>query len=242
VRAAIEAYLREDAQLHLYELGDLDPRQAPHVEWHTHGDPIDAVVLVYRGLATPTVIALAHRDPAPLHELLASLALPPRFYAHVSPGLDRALPRNRHGFGRHLKLGLRRAPPPPSPDVVALDDAGELARFYKAHYPGSYFDPVSLAAGPYVGIRDDHGLLCVAGVHVFSPVMRVAALGNIATHTRARGRGLARTVTAALCHRLAPDVDLVGLNVAARNAAAIACYRRVGFEPVAEYDEFLVGD
>ena len=81
---------------------------------------------------------------------------------------------------------------------------------------------------------------CVAGVHVHSPAMRVAALGNIATHTRARGRGLASAVTAALCHRLAPEVDLIGLNVAARNAAAIACYRRVGFEPIAEYEELLV--
>jgi ribosomal protein S18 acetylase RimI-like enzyme len=240
MHAAIEAYLREDPLLHIYELGDLDPRQAPHVEWHTRGDPIEAVVLVYRGLATPTVVALAHRDPAPLHELLASLALPPRYYAHVSPGLEHALRGRRHGFGRHLKLGLRSPPPPPSPDVVTLADPTELARFYKAHYPGSYFDPVSLAAGPYVGIRDDRGLLCVAGVHVYSPVTRVAALGNIATHTRARGRGLARTVTATLCHRLAADVDLVGLNVAARNAAAIACYRHVGFEPIAEYDEFLV--
>ena len=32
-------------------------------------------------------------------------------------------------------------------------------------------------------------------------------------------------------------VDHIGLNVKADNAAAVACYRRLGFRPVAEYEE-----
>jgi RimJ/RimL family protein N-acetyltransferase len=232
---SIEAYLRQAPLLHLYELGDLDPQQAPHVEWFTRGDPLDGVALIYRGLATPTLIALAHGDPAPLHDLLASIPLPRRFYAHVSPGLERSLPAHRL-LGRHLKMGLTTPVEPQS--VEPLHDTDELARFYAAHYPGSYFEPN--LAGPYVGLREHGELVCVAGVHVYSPAMRVAALGNIATHSQARGRGLARVATAGLCHRLQREIDLIGLNVLATNAAAIACYRRVGFEPVAEYEELLV--
>ena len=32
----------------------------------------------------------------------------------------------------------------------------------------------------------------------------------------------------------------VGLNVKADNGAAISCYKKLGFEPVASYGEFMV--
>jgi predicted GNAT family acetyltransferase len=67
----------------------------------------------------------------------------------------------------------------------------------------------------------------------------VAALGSIATRPDQRGRGLARAATSALCRLVQPEVDHIGLNVVADNAAAIACYRRVGFEQVGEYEEYL---
>ena len=59
--------------LHAYELGDLDPREAAHTAWIAR-EPVDAVVLIYRGLAVPTLIALADGDPAALHRLLAEAA------------------------------------------------------------------------------------------------------------------------------------------------------------------------
>lgn len=110
----------------------------------------------------------------------------------------------------------------------------------RASYPASYFEPVNLERGPYVAIRDAHGLAAIAGVHVYSQALRVASLGNIATRPDARGRGHARRITAALCRLLEPEVDVIGLNVRADNAPAIACYRAVGFEARAAYDEWLV--
>jgi ribosomal protein S18 acetylase RimI-like enzyme len=246
--AAIEAFLRRAPYLHAYELGDLDPREAAHTAWIAR-DPVDAVALVYRGLAVPTLVALADGDPATLHRLLAGAEaageLPPRFYAHLTPGVEAVLSA-RHELerlGHHRKMALAAPVGGLTDDAVVRlgpADAGEAVAFYAASYPASYFEPVNLERGPYLAIRDDRGLAAIAGVHVYSPVKRVASLGNIATRPDARGRGLARRVTAALCRLLGAEIDVIGLNVRADNAAAIACYRGIGFELRHAYDEWRV--
>lgn len=242
--SAIEAFLRRAPYLHAYELGDLDPRELVRTTWFA-GDPVDAVALLYRGLATPTLIALDHDAPAAAHALVAGLdALPARFYAHLTPGLEAALAPRFHGalLGHHLKMAL----PTPLADAdddqvtrLAPGDAAEALAFYAASYPTSFFESVSLERGPYLAIRDGAGLAAIAGTHVYSPAKRVASLGNIATRPDARGRGHARRVTAALCRLLSREVDIIGLNVRGDNAAAIACYRAIGFEVRHPYDEWL---
>lgn len=250
--AAVEAFLRRAPYLHAYELGDLDPREAAHCTWLA-SDPVDAVALVYRGLATPTLVALAGGEPAALDALTALLGaslhrLPPRFYAHLTPGVEAVLaPHFRlELLGHNLKMGLAApVPGPPGPEdeaVVRLapSDADEAVQFYAAHYPTGFFEPVNLVRGPYVAARDALGIAAIAGVHVYSPVKRVASLGNIATRSEARGRGHARRATAALCRLLQAEIDVIGLNVRADNAAAIACYRGVGFDVRHAYDEWRV--
>jgi GNAT superfamily N-acetyltransferase len=242
--SAIEAFLRRAPYLHAYELGDLDPRELMHSTWFA-GDPVDAVALLYRGLATPTLIALDHEAPAAALSLVAGLReLPSRFYAHLTPGLEAALAPRFHGerLGHHLKMALP-TPLADAPDdaVIRLApaDADAALRFYAASYPTSFFEPVSLERGPYTAIHDDHGIAAIAGTHVYSPAKRVASLGNIATRPDARGRGHARRVTAALCRILQHEVDILGLNVRRDNVPAIACYRAIGFEVRHPYDEWL---
>ena len=95
-----------------------------------------------------------------------------------------------------------------------------------------------LETGRYVGLREGDRLACVAGVHVYSPTWRVAALGNVATLPELRGQGLARGACAALCQLLLDDgIETIALNVRADNEAALRSYTRLGFEPVAEYTE-----
>jgi ribosomal protein S18 acetylase RimI-like enzyme len=123
--------------------------------------------------------------------------------------------------------------------VLAPSDARELEAFYARAYPGNWFDARMLETGFYRGVRLEDGALAgVAGVHVVSRALGVAALGNVATAPEARGRGFARAATASVLRALG-DFDLVGLNVESENAAAIGLYASLGFERVMPYEEAL---
>jgi RimJ/RimL family protein N-acetyltransferase len=232
------------------------------------GDSIDSVALLYVGMEIPTLIALADDDTTEaMRELLVSVSptLPNRFDAHLTNGLADALrPEfDLRSRGKHFKMVLNpgrfreyvsqmdtAAGVPatdstgitvqPSPMIVHLadDDLPEIERFYREAYPSNWFDPRMLATNRYYGVRVDDRLVAVAGVHVYSPRYRVAALGNVATLPSHRGYGYGSRATAHLCARLMEEGLVVGLNVRADNAAAIKSYRRIGFTVVAEYDEY----
>jgi ribosomal protein S18 acetylase RimI-like enzyme len=247
-RPRIEAFLRRDPFLHGYELGDLDDRLWPDTAWYglLEGQEILALALLYTGLSEPTLLALASDGIALLARLLREAAplLPASLYCHLMPSLEKSL-EGRYTMTpqvEHYKMALRdagRLDEALSAETAALspEDRAEVEAFYAQSYPGNWFVPALLETGCYVGIREAGKLLCVAGVHVYSARSRVAALGNIATRPEARGRGLAQAATAALCRRLLRTVDHICLNVRADNQAAIACYRKLGFEAVASYAE-----
>ncbi len=258
-RAVIEAFYRRDAWLHLYELGDLDDFFWPHTEWPAlvgDGAAPRAMVLLYRGGPLPILLALGRAEEEPaIRRLLEELApsMPAEFYAHVSGEL---IDLFRGGWqieehGLHLKMGLlqpdrerlRAAARPPRGEVRWLrpEDREEVLAFYREAYPQGWFEPRMLETGQYAGITIDGRLTTVAGVHVYAPSMRVACLGNIATHPGCRGLGLATAATAALCLSLLETAGSIGLNVMASNEPALACYHRLGFEVVAEYREYLLG-
>jgi predicted GNAT family acetyltransferase len=100
--------------------------------------------------------------------------------------------------------------------------------------------PLKYETKQYYGVKEDGRLVSVAGVHVYSPRYGVAALGNVATRPAWRGRGLAKRATARLCQSRLEHVPHIGANVKADNLPAIACYRRLGFETIASYGEFMV--
>lgn len=264
-KTTIEAYYRQDPALYVYELGDLDDFFWPYTTWFASlkpgdnpmGSPgilqqVDTLFLLYAGLELPVVLAQA-RDSEGLvklkHLLTDSLTLlPRRFYSHLSPGLVQVFqdqyPLTPHGLYWKMKLDN-----PAKLAQVDLSDTqmltpvncGEVQAFYKSAYPDNWFDPRMLETGCYFGVRRGGRLVSVAGIHVYSPQYRTAALGNITTLDGYRGQGLATAATARVCHELLKTVDTIGLNVRGDNAAAIHCYQKLGFVKAAEYEEWMVG-
>jgi predicted GNAT family acetyltransferase len=260
-KAQIEAFLRLDSPFHVYELGDLDEPFWPHTTWYAleRSGHVEAVALYFTGTALPVLLALTRQAPEPTAELLRLIAdsLPSRFYAHLTPALVPAL-TVRFGMtshGTHLKLALRDASRRVASRRVAsrlrefddsaverltANDLPELLKFYEIAYPGHWFEPHMLEVGMYFGIRREGALVSVAGTHVVSVRYRVAALGNIATHPDFRGQGLATAATARLGRALSETADCIGLNVHAGNAAAIACYEKLGFVRLAPFEELML--
>jgi ribosomal protein S18 acetylase RimI-like enzyme len=244
-RERIEAFLRRDRELHVYEIGDLDPFFWPATTWWTamRGDAIAAIALLYRGSAIPTLLVLERHDIDAAAWLVSRLSplLPDPLYSHLSPGLVDAFgDRPRASKGTYLKMTLRELADVDTSGVerLSVHDLASIDAFYARAYPDNWFDPRMLETGEYFGVRDDDALVGIAGVHVVSAQHGVAALGNIATDPAHRGRGIARRTTAAACSSLLRRVDTISLNVSAENAAAIRCYRALGFDVAATYEEW----
>ena len=251
-RGRLEAFLRQAPDLYGYHLGDLDDFFWPRTRWWGLSDEAGAlreVALLYQGVAPPTLLGLS-RDPQGLHALLRGIsdALPARVYAHLSPGALSALGLGWRSepHGLHLKMRLCDPAPAAGLDLAQAaplgpGDLAPLLDLYRRAYPGNWFDARMLETGFYRGVWAGQRLLSVAGVHVVSSTLGVAALGNITTDPAARGRGLAAISTAAVVGALREaGVRAIGLNVHASNAGAIGLYRRLGFEVAAEYEEHLL--
>lgn len=244
----IEAFLRPYTFLHLFAIGDLDEFFWQYTTWYALKDneQIKEVVLLYTGTTQPTLLGLTGEPAGLMRDLLWSVMhlLPKRFYAHLSGDLAAVFAESYRvqSHGEYYKMALTGEALLNNIDtseVIGLSpsDASDLEGLYRASYPGNWFDPRMLETGYYYGIRRDDDLVSVAGVHVYSPVYKVAALGNITTRPDFRGRGLAAAVTAKLCKALSLTVDHIGLNVKADNTSALSCYERMGFERIASYEE-----
>jgi len=248
-KEVIEPILRRNVHLHVYALGDLDDFFWPHSTWYglEEDGELQSILLLYTAFEVPTLMALGDPPFDSLNKLLRSAlpVLPPRMYAHLSPICREIFDATHHSKSRgpHWKMALLKpvldVPGVERVERLTLDDVEELKALYAVGYPANWFDPRQIEIG-YFGLREQGQLICAAGAHVYSPRQRVEALGNIVTHPDHRGRGHAAAVTARLCAELLPTTDHIGLNVKAENASAVACYRRLGFEPIAEYEEVML--
>jgi ribosomal protein S18 acetylase RimI-like enzyme len=247
----IETYLLRHRHLNFYHLGDLDEFFWPYTTWYAlkEGGEIKALNLFYIGIDPAVLLGIENDNPAEMKTLLdESLPLlPPNFYAHLSPGLEKVL---EEGYaldhhGEHDKMNL--TDPSKLDDIdtstvvpLTTEHLEEMQALYKESYPSNWFDARMVETGQYVGIRDKDKLVCVAGIHVYSPIYKIAALGNITTLPELRGQGLGKAATAGLCKRLLKTVDAIGLNVRSDNTPAIKAYEAIGFTKVATYHEWMV--
>jgi ribosomal protein S18 acetylase RimI-like enzyme len=251
-RETIADYLCCCPDLNFYQIGDLDDFFWPHTRWHAamRGDEIAAIALLYTAPIPNVLLAILNDNEPEMRALLASMipALPEEIYAHLDTGMEDlfAVKYQPQHNGEHYKMTL--ADPAallqyPARDALHLTerDLPRIRRLYERAYPGNWFDQRMLETGQYLGLADEGGeLTCIAGVHVYSPEYGMAALGNITTDPAHRGQGLATSLTAALCQRLLKNVDVIGLNVRSDNVAAIAAYRKIGFEVAGIYHEWMM--
>lgn len=247
----IEDFLRKDTPLFIYHIGDLDDFYWNYTSWIAlKKNAIKAILLIYTAVNPPVLLALTpEHSIGSLKKLVSSSIhlLPSKFYSHLTPGLeDELLPYynlEQHGLYQKMvltdksKLDLYK-----NHAVFSLktDDIDEIQSLYKEAYSDNSFDPRMLETGMYSGIRENDKLVSIAGVHVYSEEYRVAALGNITTHTKFRNKGYGKIVTAHLCRSLANKTDTIGLNVSQSNSAAVKCYEDLGFRFNAPYKEYMI--
>jgi len=251
-RVEIESFLRKDVPLHIYQLGDLDDFFWPYTQWYglKQNGELAAVILLYTEVDPPVLVALATNGALqPLNELILSMRdkLPSHFYAHLSVVLQTSLANmyqlTSHSI--HFKMILKDRSALTAINTSEVQrltgkDLEDLKSFYVQSYPGSWFNPRMLETGHYLALYQKDKIVSAGGIHVYSPSYRVAALGNIATHPKHRGKGYGKTIIAKLCRNLLKTVDNIGLNVSTDNKSAIACYTRLGFVVNATYEEFTV--
>lgn len=250
-KKVIYNYLSNSSELNIYSIGDLDDFFWKFTTFYAliDSNAVKAIALLYSASNPPTLLALTE-EPSELRKLLRSIfhLLPEKFYAHLSKGISDLFKKNYslESNGKHLKMSLKNSDNLKCflrRDVMPLskDDLPFLLQFYKISYPENWFNPRMLQTGQYYGIKKDNNLIAVAGVHVFSTLYNVAALGNIATHPAYRGSGLGKAVTSAVCLSLLRQrIEKIGLNVKNDNAIAIHCYRQLGFEENSSYYEMMI--
>lgn len=242
-------FLSGTPDLHLYTIGDLDDFFWPDTTWYAlyENNEIVSIALLYSGMSPSTLLLFHEKDPTYSRVLLGSIRkfLPEKFNVHLSPGLVDmfGMENIAENYGHNYRMVLKGDPEPvndPNIRRLKLSDIDKINELYRLAYPHNWFDSRMAKTGKYFGYFESGMLVGIAGIHVYSPEYRIAALGNIATHPDFRGRRIAYKVTSALCNDLKKTADIIGLNVKSDNNPAIKCYQNVGFEIRSSFDECLI--
>jgi ribosomal protein S18 acetylase RimI-like enzyme len=222
-----------------YLLGDLAEPFFSQCRWlvAAHRGRLEGAVLVYTGLSVPAVLSFGAPDAVEAALAYFARELPEMCYAKFPLEHAETFPKffQLEYMERLWVMGLATGE---LQRPAQLREAAQLSKttpiepiisLYK-DYPGNYFEPSQLESGLYFGAYLEGQLVAIAGTHVLAPAEHVAVLGNIVTSTAARQHGHATACTTRLIEALAAKgCSTVALQVAADNAAAIACYRNLGF-------------
>ena len=230
----IEAAFADDRGFGAYALGHLEYELFPLARfWQARGDDGSAIVMHARALGPTTVVA---GDPSALAALLALHPGPRQSYLSTAAPEHRAvLDRYYHVSSalvmRRMEVTASHFIPRPGPARrLRGADVNRINALYATDGgPNNYsFDTIERAI--YYGIFDADELVAVAGTHIVSPNQGIAVVGNVFTHRRARGRGLASVVTAAVTRELLDrGSPHVVLTVDPDNTPAVVAYTRLGY-------------
>ena len=241
-RDTVADVLNGDRKLHIYGLADLEEPYWSNSEWYTEG--ANAIGLVSDGSGWRVGYAMGRPDNTEVLSMfntvqdelaVGSLVVAARGVASSLTGQ-----RRTKDLGIHWRMILSEVPSQqPRHAVVSIgpEDIAEVRSSYDTEPRSAFWLPTMLQQGTWVGVREDDLLVALGGTHVVSDEFSVAAIGGVFTRPSHRGRGFGRSVMVALSQRLSTRFDLVGLNVAADNRAAIHLYDKLGFTRDFTYDE-----
>lgn len=230
----IRNILQRDRRWCVYALGDLTPRMFLKCSWFT---PDIALVLHDYG----TSILFAHGTGS-IREALDHVSWPVHLQVQQD-GLDEVA---RHATITNVKHMCRMAWDGGETDIgddvqrLGPTDVAALKRLYAdgettGESPDFFYDSM-VKEGVFFGVYEGPDLIAAAGTHLFAPDEHAAAIGNVYTRRDRRGRGLSRSVTKAVLHRLR-HLKTVGLNVREDNVPAIRVYESLGFVKHCDFRE-----
>ncbi len=232
-RDTIRARLGPEGTYAAYALAQLAPSLFPRSEWWSaSGSASSALVLHSRGGLGPALLTVG--DAAALDVLLGLHPGPRTSFASFRPEHLEAV--QRHFLLTRKELMVRMSITtetfrPVKGEAVRLRgrDIGPINRLYSAEDGPATYCSGHIEEGIYYGVIAEGNLVSIAGTHVDSAAERVAVVGNVFTHPRHRGRGLATIATSAVTQALLEHCDLVALTVEVSNAPALAVYAKLGY-------------
>jgi len=118
------------------------------------------------------------------------------------------------------------AAPPPGAEPLGEADSADMRALAELTAPGPFRDE-TWRLGGFWGVREGGRLIAMAGERLRLPGW--TELSGVCTHPDARGRGLARALSAWKAHDIARRGEGVLLHAYADNKGAIALYRALGF-------------
>jgi GNAT superfamily N-acetyltransferase len=232
-RKTIRARLAPEGTYAAYALAQLAPSLFPRSEWWSARGPSGrALVLHSRGGLGPALLTVG--DSAALDVLLDLHPGPRTCFASFRPEHLQAMRRHFLLTRKELMVRMsvtREAFHPGKGDAVRLSgrDIGPINELYSAEGGPAAYSAGHIDDGVYYGVITEGRLASIAGTHVESSTERVAVVGNVFTHPRYRGTGLATIATSAVTQALLERCDLVALTVEVSNDPALAVYAKLGY-------------